>query len=235
MTEISRRSLIAAAAFGGVAALSPALRAAEKPAQAVPESAETFDVVVAGGGAAGCMAARTAAKAGKKVLLVQSMPMLGGSSAISSGWIRACKTKWHEASSIEDTEKAYEEDIVAYGKGSRNPKKAAMIAREAGAFVNELFAIGVEFTDEEDRTNGGEKLRVVKTKGAGGALMQKLAEAVKKDPGITVRTKTSLVDVILDAEGKKVVGAKIAAGRKELVVRTKAVVIATGGLGAIRR
>lgn len=70
-----------------------------------------------------------------------------------------------------------------------------MIAREAGAFVNDLFSIGVEFTDEEDRTNGGEKLRVVKTKGAGGALMRKLAEAVQKDPNVTVRTKTSLVDV----------------------------------------
>ena len=78
------------------------------------------------------------------------------------------------ARGIEDTEKAYAEDIVAYGKGSRNPKKAEMIAREAGAFVNDLFSIGVEFTDEEDRTNGGEKLRVVKTKGAGGALMRKL-------------------------------------------------------------
>ena len=229
MTEISRRSLIAAAAFGGVAALSPTLRAAEKPAQAIPESAETFDVVVAGGGAAGCMAARTAAKVGKKVLLVQSLPMLGGSSAISSGWIRACRTKWHAARGIEDSENAYAEDIVAYGKGSRNPKKAAMIAREAGAFVNDLFAIGVEFTDEEDRTNGGEN--VVKTKGAGGALMRKLAEAVQKDPNVTVRTKTSLVDVVLDEEGQKVVGAKILSGRKESVVRTKAVVIATGGFG----
>ena len=168
MTELSRRSFVAALSLGGVAALTPAVQAAAKSSSEIPENAETFDVVVAGGGAAGCMAARTATKAGKKVLLVQSLPMLGGSSAISSGWIRACKTKWHEARGIKDTEKAYEEDIVAYGKGSRNPKKAAMIAREAGAFVNDLFSIGVEFTDEEDRTNGGEKLRVVKTKGAGG-------------------------------------------------------------------
>ena len=231
MTELSRRSFVAALSLGGVAALTPAVQAAAKSSSEIPENAETFDVVVAGGGAAGCMAARTATKAGKKVLLVQSLPMLGGSSAISSGWIRACKTKWHEARGIKDTEKAYEEDIVAYGKGSRNPKKAAMIAREAGVFVNDLFSIGVEFTDEEDRTNGGEKLRVVKTKGAGGALMRKLAEAVQKDPNVTVRTKTSLVDVVLDEEGQKVVGAKILSGRKESVVRTKAVVIATGGFG----
>ena len=83
MTELSRRSMIAALSLGGVAAFAPAVRAAEKSKENLPAGAETFDVVVAGGGAAGCMAARTASKAGKKVLLVQSLPMLGGSSAIS--------------------------------------------------------------------------------------------------------------------------------------------------------
>lgn len=107
MTELSRRSMIAALSLGGAAAFAPAVRAAEKSKENLPAGAETFDVVVAGGGAAGCMAARTASKAGKKVLLVQSLPMLGGSSAISSGWIRACKTKWHAARGIEDTEKSF--------------------------------------------------------------------------------------------------------------------------------
>ncbi|WP_417042793.1 FAD-binding protein [Duodenibacillus massiliensis] len=52
----------------------------------------------AGGGAAGCMAAVEAAK---KVLLVQAGAMLGGSSAISSGWICATNTVWHEKRGIK--------------------------------------------------------------------------------------------------------------------------------------
>ena len=60
MTELSRRSMIAALSLAGVAAFAPAVRAAEKSKENLPAGAETFDVVVAGGGAAGCMAARTA-------------------------------------------------------------------------------------------------------------------------------------------------------------------------------
>ena len=231
-TTITRRGFIAALSAAGAAAAIPAAQAAESRKNALPADAETFDVVVAGGGAAGCMAARTAAKAGRKVLLVQALAMLGGSSAISSGWIRATSTKWHDARGIEDSSKAYMEDILAYGRGSRNVKKAEMISTTATEFVNDLYEIGVEFTDEEDRTNGGEKLRVVKTKGAGNALMAKLSAAVKADPNITIRTNTTLAAAALNAAGDAVEGVWLKGrGKKLTPVRTKAVVIATGGFG----
>ncbi len=231
MTNITRRSMLAAISLGGLAGLVPTAQAKPQAAAATElKGAEYFDVVVAGGGAAGCMAARTASRAGKKVLLVQAVPMLGGSSAISSGWIRACGTEWHKARGIKDTTEAYKADIIAYGRGSRNEKKADMISKTAGRFVNDLFSIGVEFTDEEDRVNGGETLRVVKAKGAGAAIMRKLAKSVSEDANITVRTQTSLTDVILDDE-KKVVGVRIVRRKKATPVRTKAVVIATGGFG----
>lgn len=229
MTETSRRALLSGLAAAPLTLLAPGASAAASQASAVPADAEIFDVVVAGGGAAGCMAARTAAKAGRRVLLVQALPMLGGTSAISSGWVRACATKWHEARGIKDTTEAYREDIIAYGRGSRNEKKAGMIAREATVFVNDLIGLGVEFTDEEDRTNGGEKLRVVKTKGAGGALMAKLTAAVKADPNIMVRTGVRLENVLLD-DGA-VTGAVLEKKGVRTVVRTPAVVLATGGFG----
>lgn len=231
MSNISRRSMLTAISLGGIAGLIPTtqVKAAEKPDVNLKD-AEYFDVIVAGGGAAGCMAARTASHAGKKVLLVQAMPMLGGSSAISSGWIRACNTRWHQTRGIDDTTEAYKADIIAYGRGSRNEKKAEMISKTAGRFVNDLYSIGVEFTDEEDRVNGGETLRIVKAKGAGSAIMQKLAKAVTEDANITVRTQTSLTNVILDDE-KNVTGVQVARRKKTTYIRTKAVVIATGGFG----
>lgn len=117
MTNINRRSMLAAISLGGLAGLVPAAQAKPQAAAATElKGAEYFDVVVAGGGAVGCMAARTASRAGKKVLLVQAVPMLGGSSAISSGWIRACGTEWHKARGIKDTTEAYKADIIAYGR-----------------------------------------------------------------------------------------------------------------------
>lgn len=228
--QSSRRALLSGLAAAPLTLLAPGdAPAAPSQSQAIPADAQKFDVVVAGGGAAGCMAARTAAKAGRRVLLVQALPMLGGTSAISSGWVRACATKWHEVRGIHDSADAYRDDIIAYGRGSRNEKKAAMIAREATVFVNDLIGLSVEFTDEEDRMNGGETLRVVKTKGAGGALMKRLAEAVKADPNITVQTGVRLEDVILT--NGAVAGVRLERKGIRTVVRTPAVVLATGGFG----
>lgn len=51
----------------------------------VPPSAGTFDVVIVGGGVAGCSAAVTAARLGLSVALVQDRPELGGNSSSEIG------------------------------------------------------------------------------------------------------------------------------------------------------
>ncbi|WP_297607385.1 FAD-dependent oxidoreductase [uncultured Sutterella sp.] len=226
MSTISRRSLMTAAVAAPAAAFLPAAEAS-----ASEKWDASCDVLIAGGGAAGCMAAVEAARAGKSVMLVQAIPALGGSSAISSGWIRACGTRWHKARNIKDTVEAYKEDILRYGNGCRLEKKAEVIASESGKFVDYLADIGVTFTDEEDRANGGATLRIVKTAGGGNALMQKLGEAVEKTKGVTVRKRTRIVKVLLDAKGERVVGAVIAVRNKEQRVRANAVILATGGYG----
>lgn len=227
MTDFSRRSLISAAAAASAAALVPTVRA-----EGTKEKWDlSCDVLVAGGGAAGAMAAIEAAKMDRKVLLVQATGMLGGSSAISSGWIRACGTRWHKARGIEDAIEAYKDDILRYGNGCRLEKKAEVIARESGRFVDYLADIGVAFTDEEDRANGGEKLRIVKTAGGGNVLMKKLASAVEGTKNVTVRKQTRIVEVLLDDKKEKVVGAVIERRKRQLRVKTSAVVLATGGYG----
>ncbi len=226
MLSISRRSLISAAAAIPATAMLPVGQAF-----ANDKWDASCDVLIAGGGAAGCMAAVEAAKAGKSVMLVQATATLGGSSAISSGWIRACGTRWHKARGIKDTVEAYKADILKYGNGCRLEKKAEVIARESAGFVDYLADIGVAYTDEEDRANGGEMLRIVKTAGGGHALMQKLGLAVEKTKGVTVRKQTRIVKVLLDEKGERVTGAVIARRGKETRVKADAVILATGGYG----
>lgn len=50
----------------------------EKGGTAVRDDAKTYDLVVVGGGVAGCCAALTAARSGVKTLLLQDRPVLGG-------------------------------------------------------------------------------------------------------------------------------------------------------------
>ncbi len=229
MADLSRRNLLQTSALFG---LGMPLAATSISANATPSHWDKkADIVVAGGGCAGCMAALTAAKNGKKVLLVQAMPILGGSSAVSSGWIRSCMTKWHEKKNVKDSAAAYAQNIIEYGAGTRDADKAKRIAALSTEFVNYLISIGVKFTDDEDRVNGGKELRIVKTAGGGAALMEKLSEAVLSNPSITVMLQTKLTDVILDEKREKVVGVKICKKNKNLTIQTSAVVIATGGFG----
>lgn len=227
MMKITRRGVLA----GGAMLLGFFLPTAQAQTENIKWD-ESYQVVVAGGGVAGCMAAIEAAKKGAKVLLVHAAGMLGGNSAISSGWIRSANTRWHQKKGIKDTADDYYENIVSYGRGTRNEQKARVIAEESKNFVNYLMDIGVKFTDEEDRANGGPTLRVVKAAGGGSALMKRLSTVVKKTPGITVLTKTHLLDVVLDDNKEKVIGVVILKrGMKKEYIKTPAVVIATGGFG----
>ena len=227
MTELSRRSLIGLAAGAGLCAGLPTTAFAKTQAWD-----DETDVLVAGGGAAGCMAAVEAAKAGRRVLIAQATPMLGGSSAISSGWIRCTGTQWHEARKVKDSPEAFVKDMIDYGRGCRLEKKVEVIARESTAFVNYLAGIGVRFTDEEDRANGGDALRIVKTEGGGGALMRALAGAVEKTAGVKILKSTKIVELITNPERTEVLGAVLERrGGKKVRVKARAVVLATGGYG----
>ncbi|SHM67349.1 FAD-dependent oxidoreductase [Roseibium suaedae] len=73
----------------------------------VPEdqpSAGTFDLIVAGSGAAGLCAAVTAAFHGLKVCLLEKTDVIGGTTAWSGGWIWApCNPVGQRAGIVEDT------------------------------------------------------------------------------------------------------------------------------------
>ena len=227
--EMSRRQVLLATGSTMLLQTPVLARAAEAPQSR--QWSRSFDVVIAGGGAAGVMAAINAAKAGASVLLVQATVVLGGNSAISSGWIRSVNTKWHAKKGIQDTAKAYEENIIEYGCGTRNPKKAAVIAERSHEFVDFLIDWGVPFTDDEDRFNGGNTLRVVKAKGGGGAVMKGLLRALRETKNVTVMTSTRLTDIIPNASRTAIEGVEILSNGKKELIGAKALVLATGGFG----
>lgn len=227
--KLSRREAFLASGSAMLLQTPMLARAAGAPQAA--KWSRSFDVVVAGGGAAGVMAAINAARAGASVLLVQATVVLGGNSAISSGWIRSVNTKWHAKKGIKDTVAAYERNIIEYGCGTRNPKKAAVIAARSHEFVDFLIDWGVPFTDDEDRFNGGSTLRVVKAKGGGGAVMKGLLRALRAEKNVTVMTSTRLTDIIRNGAGDALEGVEITSGGKKELIGARALVLATGGFG----
>lgn len=232
-SETSRRQFLrgtaASAGVGALAALLPSVGSATSLPVPAKWDLTGYDLVVAGGGAAGCVAALEAAEAGLKVLLLEGSPALGGSSALSSGWIRSHSTRWHKDRGISDSVEAYTKDGLDYGAGTRNPAKMKVIAETVPAFVDRLIVGGVKIVDEEDRVNGGPTLRQAKPQGGGAANMKVLAAEVAKNPNITVKTEAPLRDIYKTGAPEVLVGVLADIDGRTVNVKVPTLVIATGG------
>lgn len=220
---------VASASTGALAAVLPSASRAETLPVPTKWGVTEYQLVVAGAGAAGCVAALEAAEAGLKVLLLEMTPMPGGSSALSSGWIRSHSTKWHQKRGLTDSAEAYAKEGLEYGAGTRNPAKMEAIAAVVPQFVNRLIDGGVKILDEEDYVNGGPTLRQAKPEGGGASNMRVLAAEVRKNANITLKTGAKLVDVYKTSTPDTLVGVLAEIDRKRVNVKVPALVIATGG------
>lgn len=231
--QLTRRTFLASTAgiAGASAAAAFAPAAAAMPAMPPKKWVSQTDVVVAGGGVAGCMAALEAANGGARVLLLQATPDLGGNSRISSAWIRSANTRWHKAQGIVDSAAAYEQDILDYGAGTRDPKKAKVLAAGSAEFVDRLIDYGVKFADDKDTANGGPTLRVPKVDGRGEALMKAVGAKVRAHKNITVKTDARIVEVFRGGKQHEVIGVLADIEGEEVAIGARAVVLATGGFG----
>jgi 3-oxo-5alpha-steroid 4-dehydrogenase len=141
---LSRRELLAG--LGAAAATSFAPGAAALPAAAVARWDRSTDVLVAGSGAAGASAAIEARAAGAQVLLIESLPRFGGSSAMSAGVVYAGGgTALQRALGVEDSV----EDMFRFisGAGGRHPPlaKIRLYCEQSSAHFDWLVAQGVPY------------------------------------------------------------------------------------------
>ena len=63
---------------------------------------ETVDVVIVGAGGAGMTAAITASKAGSKVVIIESQPIVGGNTVRSTGGLNAAKTPYQDKNEFKE-------------------------------------------------------------------------------------------------------------------------------------
>jgi fumarate reductase flavoprotein subunit len=78
--------------------------------------ADSWDVIVVGGGTAGMPAATFAAARGARVLVIEAAPDVGGTLHISTGQLSAAGTKLQKAKGVTDTPDAHFEDIIRISK-----------------------------------------------------------------------------------------------------------------------
>lgn len=191
------------------------------------------DVVVIGGGGSGLAAAIAAHQANaKKVIVLEKMGFLGGSTNVSEGALNAPDPVRQGKQGIEDSIEKFYDQTMKGGHNKGTPSLVHYLTSHAMEEVNWLESLGVKFKDEVGTATGALWQRSHYPATPSGNTYIRTFEQVIRDTngGIQVLTDTPVKSITtMDGRVTGVVAENF--GRK-VVVDANAVVIATGGFGA---
>ena len=239
MPDCSRRALLSAAAFGSAASLLPA--AAHSAAASFDE---TFDVVVVGSGVAGTVAAIAAAENGSRVLLIEKMNRLGGTSRFSGLNFACVNSPAQKAKGIEDTPEALARDMYKVSGELGNYELALNMARNTARAERFLTQRGVKWDGRLLKLGGHSAARCLIPEGDGAGLLSHLWEHMRTLKNLEVRLNCRADEILFD-DKRTVSGLRVrtdyrfdyelenddvnASGKSTTIRVRQGVVFATGG------
>ncbi|ABR47548.1 flavocytochrome c [Alkaliphilus metalliredigens QYMF] len=190
------------------------------------------DVVIIGSGGAGLAAAIEAHDAGKEVIVLEKMPMVGGNTLRATGGLNAAGTSVQAELGIEDSVEVHYEDTMTGGYDMNNPELVQIFTENASDAVEWLLELGGDFNDV-GRLGGSTNNRSHRPSGGaavGPELVRTLRAAVEARD-IEIMIETTAIE-ILSEDGK--IGGVVAMNKdgQEFTVAASAVILATGGFGA---
>lgn len=192
------------------------------------------DVLIAGGGACGCIAALAAREAGATVLVVERDARPAGSTAMSQGLICAAGTQAQDAAGISDDAAAFLADILAKTRGQTDPVIARMIAEGAGPTLDWMTdTLGLPWTlDTTFRPAYGlSTYRIHGWHGHSGEDMIQLLHQRLAEADIPVLAPARLTDLIAGPDAR-VRGISVTRPDGEERIGCGALILATGGFAA---
>jgi len=226
--------------LSGCGGSQPAPAAPEAPAEAASpaeteseESADiTTDVVIIGSGGAGLAAAIEAKDAGKEVIVVEQMPIIGGNTLRATGGLNAAGTSSQEAAGIEDDADTHYADTMKGGYELNDPALVRILADEASGAVEWLIELGADLSDV-GRLGGSSNNRSHRPTGGApvGAHLVEVLRTSAEDRGVDIRINTKAVEILKD--GDNVIGIQVEDNSgASYQILADAVIVATGGFGA---
>ncbi len=259
---ISRRSLLKGTMIGAVAAVGAGSLAGCGAEQAsnLPEKWDReTDIIVVGFGGAGAAAAIEAGKAGAKVLVLERMPVGGGSTALCGGIIyMGGGTPLQKATGFEDTlEGMYDYMFASAGHGA-DPEMVQTYVDHNMELYNWLTEIGVKFKEEflpgkwavppadQGLLYSGNETQPIfaavtppvprghHVQGAGnsGQILWPPLQAATEAAGAEILTDTLAKRLVINSDGRVVGVVADVAGKEENIKASKGVILTAGGFFA---
>ena len=193
----------------------------------------TTDVVVIGSGGAGLSAAVTLHDAGKKVIVLEKMAMVGGNTLRAEGGFNAVETAQQKRDGIPDTIEQFIADTMKGGHNINDPELVRTLCTNAKDALAWLVSLGGDF-DKVGRAGGAKYNRAHRPhdgSAVGPEVIRTLWTATKYRK-IDVRTNARVTDIVTGKDGA-VSGVKFTSkDGKTYTIDSKAVVVAAGGFGA---
>jgi len=197
------------------------------------EVAYDVDVLVIGGGGAGCSAAIEADNKGANVLVVTKLRVGDANTMMAEGGIQA-------ADKPNDSPAIHYIDALGGGHYANKPELLSKLVCEAPEAIQWLNDLGVMFDKAEDGTmitthgGGTSRKRMHACKDYSGAEIMRVLRDEVANRNIPVIDFAPAIELIKDDEGK-VAGAvlmNLETG-EILIAKAKTVIIATGGAGRL--
>ncbi|OUS91354.1 FAD-dependent oxidoreductase [Rhodococcus sp. NCIMB 12038] len=183
------------------------------------------DIVVVGGGIAGLTAALSAHQAGATVVLLEKLDSVGGSSAMSGGFIAFSGTDEQHQREVSDSTELFRADLLALGGGAADTRLVdAYLANQHDTY-RWLKANGVEFDDVEI-SSGQSAIRSHHTdiRSVLGLFADRFVEA-----GGTLLLGCAARSLSTDANGAVIGVVAERNGQRTELVASAGVVLASGG------
>lgn len=191
------------------------------------------DVLVAGAGACGLIAALRAAEQGASVAVLEKLDRFAGNTTLSCGSIPAAGTRLQREAGIEDSADTMIADMERVAGDHEAPHLTRMLAYRSGEVVdwlNQYCEVQMKlYTNYKHVGHTIPRLHTQPT-GRGIELVEALARAAQRD-GIEVVFSNPISRLIADEHGA-VIGAEVSSGKQRYSIRAKKTILATNGYGA---
>lgn len=193
------------------------------------------DILIVGGGGAGCAAAITAIREGVDCIISTKLRMGDANSMMSQGGMQA-------AVSLKDSPTRHYLDAIGGGHFDNKPDLLRAMTEDGPGVVKWLEELGVVWDKTEDGAmqvlhgGGTSRKRMHSCRDYTGAIiMRTLMDEVRNHPDqITLLEFMPTVELLMDEEGKCAGGVLYNLETEEyFTVKAKATIIATGGYGRL--
>lgn len=197
-----------------------------------PQEDLDVDVVIVGAGGAGMAAAVEAKEAGKEVVIIEKMPIVGGNTNRATGGMNASETYIQKEQGIEDSNDVFYADTLKGGKDLNDPDLLhTMVEHSADAlkWVNDLGADLTKVSFSGGATN--QRIHQPADGSPVGPVVVDVLSKKLKELEVPILLNTKAEKLILDQE--KVTGVEATdANGHPFKIHADAVILSTGGFGA---